>query len=147
MGRHVDYYHTDHGFLLGEHDWLGKNFPSMYEEVIHLPFFIHVPDQTIPEERVEALCQTIDIPPTLLDYFKVPDSLPRDGKSLLPLLKEQQKQHETILFGTNGGQVNIFDGRYLYMRSSTYPDNQPLASYTLSTAQMRGSLNRKRWIK
>lgn len=134
---------TDHGFLLGEHDWLGKNFTPMYEEVIHLPFFIHVPDQTIPEERVEALCQTIDIPPTLLDYFKVPDSLPRDGKSLLPMLKEQQKQHETILFGTNGGQVNIFDGRYLYMRSSTYPDNQPLASYTLSTAQMRGFIKQE----
>ena len=29
---------TDHGFLLGEHDWLGKNVAPMYEEIIHLPF-------------------------------------------------------------------------------------------------------------
>ena len=29
---------TDLGFLLGEHDWLGKNVAPMYEEIIHLPF-------------------------------------------------------------------------------------------------------------
>lgn len=27
---------TDHGFLLGEHEWLGKNFPPPYDELVHL---------------------------------------------------------------------------------------------------------------
>lgn len=50
---------TDHGFLLGEHNYLGKNFWPMHQEVIHTPFYIHVPHQSVG--RRQALCQTIDI--------------------------------------------------------------------------------------
>ena len=31
---------TDHGFLLGEHDWWAKNRMNMYEEVAHIPLFV-----------------------------------------------------------------------------------------------------------
>ena len=34
---------TDHGFLLGEHDWMGKNIQPAYDEIAHLPFFIWDP--------------------------------------------------------------------------------------------------------
>lgn len=62
---------TDHGFLFGEHDWLGKNKPPLYNEIVHLPCFIHMPGQ--PEnQRRSALTQSLDIPATLLDYFAVP---------------------------------------------------------------------------
>ena len=30
---------TDHGFLLGEHDWWGKNMQPYYDEVAHTPLF------------------------------------------------------------------------------------------------------------
>ena len=59
---------TDHGFLLGEHDWLGKNKPPLYNEIVHLPCFIHMPGQPENQHR-SALAQTLDIPATLLDYF------------------------------------------------------------------------------
>ena len=34
---------TDHGFLLGEHDFWAKNRMNIYEEVAHIPLFLHDP--------------------------------------------------------------------------------------------------------
>jgi arylsulfatase A-like enzyme len=131
---------TDHGFLLGEHDWLGKNVAPMYEEIIHLPFFMSHP--TIQSGvSTQVLSQTIDIPATLLDYFGIENELDMDGKSLLPYLQEKtDKLHDSVIFGTNGGHVNIYDGRYVYMRASVRPDNGPRTMQTLDYTQMRGFL-------
>jgi arylsulfatase A-like enzyme len=131
---------TDHGFLLGEHDWLGKNVAPMYEEIIHLPFFISSPNSQAGT-NCEALSQTIDIPATLLDYFGIDNTLDMDGTSLLPALqKEQEVLHDWIIFGTNGGHVSVYDGRYVYMRASVHPDNGPITIQTLNYTQMRGFL-------
>lgn len=132
---------TDHGFLLGEHDWMGKNFSPMYEEVIHIPFFLHVPGYNQAYLNCREIAQTIDIPPTLLDYFglKIPENM--EGKSLLNLLKEESKRednHQNILFGMNGGHICIYDGRYIYMRAAANEDNQPLVNYTLMPTMIRG---------
>ena len=34
---------TDHGFLLGEHDFWAKNRMNLYEEIVHIPLFVHDP--------------------------------------------------------------------------------------------------------
>ena len=129
---------TDHGFLLGEHDWYGKNIAPMYQEVIHIPFFMHVPKYFDKQgETVEGIAQTIDIPSTLLDYFGIEDKEDRDGKSLLNII-EDELNHESILFGTNGGHVCLYDGQYIYMRASATSDNGPITQQTLSVTMMRG---------
>lgn len=136
---------TDHGFLLGEHNWIGKNIAPLYEEVIHIPFFIHVPNVTVAGTRCDALSQTIDIPVTLMDYFNVPfENTMVLGNSLLPVLeKEKEKNHDTVLFGTHGSYVNIHDGRYTYMRASTNEENGPLFNHTLAVTNMRGFLSQE----
>ena len=35
---------TDHGFLLGEHDWWAKNRMPVYDEIAHIPLLIYHPD-------------------------------------------------------------------------------------------------------
>ena len=42
---------TDHGFLLGEHDWWAKNVQPCYNEVIHTPLFIWDPRSEAAGER------------------------------------------------------------------------------------------------
>ena len=44
---------------------------------------------------------------------------------------------EAAIFGNHGGQVNVTDGRYVYMRAPAQPDNQPLYNYTLMPTHMR----------
>ena len=73
---------TDHGFLRGEHDWWGKVMMPFYNEIAHTPLFIWDPRSGRKNERRQALVQTIDLCPTLLEFFGV--DIPEDvlGKSL-----------------------------------------------------------------
>ena len=108
---------TDHGFLLTEHDWWGKVCEPIYDEIAHTPFFLWDPRSGVCGERRQALCQTIDIAPTLLDYFQVP--IPKDvqGKPLREVVASDQKIRDYALFGLHGFHVNVTDGRYVYMRT------------------------------
>lgn len=128
---------TDHGFLLGEHEWWGKNIQPFYNEIANLPLFVWDPRYGEKGKRSDALVQTIDIPATLIDFFGAehpPDML---GRSLSEVLRPQVKSaREAALFGMHGGHVNVTDGRYVYMRAPQAFGNEPLYEYTLMPTHM-----------
>lgn len=129
---------TDHGFLLGEKDYLGKYFMPQYEEIVHIPFYIHIPGNINYCGRKKQLAQTIDIAPTLLDYFKIRgNNYDMDGTSLLQIVESDKTIHQNVLFGIHGGHANIYDGRYVLMKSPE-KKNAPLTSITLMPTNMRG---------
>ncbi|GAA1807706.1 sulfatase [Agromyces neolithicus] len=131
---------TDHGLLLGEHDWLGKNVPPFYDETIHTPLFVWNPRHPAAGEVRDALVQTIDFGPTLLDFFGVSRTRDMQGHSLAGVIHDDTPIREAALFGIHGGHANVTDGRYVYMRACVTPDNQPLAEYTLMPMNMRGRI-------
>lgn len=131
---------TDHGFFLGEHNFIGKNIPPMYDEVIHIPFFIYDPRNKIHGQRRKSLAQTIDLAPTLLNYFGIEQLNNIDGRDLLPVIQNDKPIHEDILFGIHGGQINIYDGKYCYMKSSVKKD-LPVYNMTLMPTLMRGFIS------
>src|SRR5207249_798630 len=58
---------TDHGFLLAEHDWWGKNLQPYYTEISHIPLIVHHPDcSSQAGASRNALTQTMDLMPTFL---------------------------------------------------------------------------------
>ncbi|MBC2593888.1 sulfatase-like hydrolase/transferase [Ruficoccus amylovorans] len=125
---------TDHGFCLGEHESWGKCWMPFYQEIAHTPFFIWDPRSQVAGERRKALVQpAIDIGPTLLNYFGHMPTQDMLGQDLVPCIENDTSVRETAIFGIYGGQVNITDGRYVYMRAAT-PLNQPLNQYTLTPA-------------
>lgn len=128
---------TDHGFLLGEHGWWAKSVMPTYNEIAHTPFFVWDPALGVKGERRKSLVQTIDIAPTLLDFFQVaiPESM--EGQSLKDVMMWDQPIRETAVFGYHGGHINITDGRYVYMRGPVNPSNKPLNEYTLMPTHMR----------
>lgn len=127
---------TDHGYMLGEKGYFGKNYMPNYEQIVHIPFFLWTPDMEEGEKRCEKLAQTIDIAPTILDYFNI--EKPKDilGKSLLKAIREKEPIHNYILFGHFGKHVNITDGRYVYMRSGRKKGEGLLYNYTLVPLHM-----------
>lgn len=129
---------TDHGFLLGEHDWWAKVAMPWYDELIHTPLFIWDPRTKARGVARQSLVQTIDIAPTILDFFKV--NLPESmlGVPLASVIAEDRPVREAGLFGIHGGHVNVTDGRYVYMRAPAKEDNSPLYEYTLMPTHMRG---------
>lgn len=128
---------TDHGFLLGEHGWWAKCIQPFYNEIAHMPFFIWDPRSRKRGERRQSLVQTIDIAPTLLEFFGVPIPADMQGHPLRETVAADSPVREAGLFGQFGAHVNVTDGRYVYMRAPTRPDNTPLFEYTLMPAHMR----------
>ncbi len=127
---------TDHGFLLGEHDWWAKCVQPFYNEIAHTPLFVWDPRSGARNVRRNSLVQTIDLAPTLLDYFGM--TIPQDmqGIPLEGVIENDTPGREALLFGLHGGHVNITVGRYVYMRAPE-AENRPLYNYTHMPTHMR----------
>lgn len=128
---------TDHGFLLGEHDWWAKCCQPFYNEIAHTPLFIWDPRCRKAGERRQSLVQTIDLPATVLEYFGVERPPDMQGVPLRDTVAEDAPVREAGLFGLFGAHVNCTDGRYVYMRANGDPDNKPLNEYTLMPTHMK----------
>ena len=129
---------TDHGFLLGEHESWAKCWLPWYEELAHMPLFIWDPRCGKRGEHRHSLVQTIDLAPTLLDFFGLAPTPDMVGKPLGATLASDVPVREAGLFGIFGGHVNATDGRYVYMRAATSRANTPLFEYTHMPTHMRG---------
>jgi len=116
---------TDHGFLLGEHDFWAKNRMNMYEEIVHIPLFIHDP-RNPGSGRIGRLTQSIDVGPTFLDLYGVTPPPETGGSSLL-----RANDREAVIFGYFGGAVNVTDGRFTYHRFPEDLRNQEIYQYTV----------------
>ncbi len=86
-------YSSDQGFYLGEHGWYDKRW--MFEESLRMPFLIRWPGVIEPGIDSTALIQNIDYGPTFLDIAgaEVPQEI--QGRSMLPMLKNQGKPSVT----------------------------------------------------
>ena len=134
---------TDHGFLLGEHGWWCKTAMPLYEEIAHTPLFIY--DPRCPDlggQHRKSIVQTIDLAPTLLNYFGV--SIPKDmeGKPLFGVMEDDTPIRNYAVFGYHGSQVNVTDGRYVYMHAAANP-HAPVYEYTLMPTHMRAMFQPK----
>ena len=128
---------TDHGFLLGEHDWWAKCCQPFYNEIAHTPLFIWDPRCGLRGKRRQSLVQTIDLAPTLLDYFGVEAPADMQGRSLADVVSGDTPLRAAGLYGVFGGHVNVTDGRYVYMRAAVNASNTPLNEYTLMPTHMQ----------
>ena len=127
---------TDHGFMLGEHDWWGKLRMPWYNETAHIPFFAWDPRSGVVDARRRSLTTTIDIGPTLLEYFGLDRPPDMDGAPLRATIEEDARIRSSTIYGMFGGHVNITDGRHVYMRGPA-EGNAPLYQYTLMPTHLR----------
>lgn len=127
---------TDHGFLLGEHGWWAKCVMPFYNEIAHIPLFIWDPRSGRAGARITSLVQTIDLAPTILDFFGIEPPPDMQGVPLAQTIARDVPVREAGLFGIFGGHVNVTDGRYVYMRGPV-ESNEPLYEYTLLPTHMR----------
>ena len=131
---------TDHGLLLGEKEFLGKNRPPFFNEVAHIPLLVAAPTQRgLAPRRVRSLTQTIDLMPTLLDIYGMEQPLEVQGSSVLPLLaaEEPARAERGCIYGQFGAAINFTDGRHTYFRYPVPAQAADLNQYTLMPMHMR----------
>ena len=90
---------------------------SWYNELAHISLFIWDLRSKRQNVRSPELVQMIDIAPTLLEFFGVDIPVDMQGVPLRDTQASDSLVREAVLFGHFGGQINITDGRYVYMRA------------------------------
>lgn len=118
-------YMSDHGELLGDHGLILKGC-RFFEGLVHIPMIFSWPDRFQKNLQSEALVESVDVAPTLLEAAGLPVPESMQGRSLMPILTgaaapHANKQrvicefHDSIggprhTDHTHGSMV--FDGRY-----------------------------------
>lgn len=134
---------TDHGFLLAEHDYWGKNQMPYYNEIAHTPLFVWDPRYRIAGQHRKSIVQIMDWMPTLLQYFGVP--IPKDvqGKPMDGILTSDTPNRDYALYGVFSGHVNITDTHHAYMRAPLPERKDEVYNYTLMPTHMNGRFSPK----
>jgi arylsulfatase A-like enzyme len=113
MGRTEDtliLFTSDQGEPLGEHGYVRRFRPWLYEELIHTPLMIRMPGGKYGGNRHQALVQTVDLLPTILSYFDLRPELerPLHGHDLLPLIRgESTKVRDYAVMGMDTEEFAI----------------------------------------
>lgn len=125
---------TDHGFMLGEHNTIGKPWAAisdsnMYQEICHIPLMIYHPHAPEPGKRDDHLVQLVDLYPTILEAFGVEPPENVHGRSLLPIVLDQDPPAQLrpgACFGRFGESLNVTDGEWTLFIWPPHEQNEPL---------------------
>lgn len=85
---------SDHGFLFGEHGFMGKSFVAdgyfeclrLYEEIIHIPLIIRMPGQK-QQKRIPGMASATDLMPSILEMTNVVDTTKTSGTAAVQSLQ------------------------------------------------------------
>ena len=119
---------------LGDH---GAQFSrgkcSNYEAALKVPFLMHWPGKIAESTKKDELISTIDLLPTILDLTgqEIPASLP--GKSLIPLIINEETEWAEYVFAGGIGSAPFFyfprrsvrDARFKLIHNLNYMNDNP----------------------
>lgn len=111
------FFTSDNGYLMGEHNLMGKNFP--YEGALQIPGLVRGPG-IAPGTRVRTT-SLVDLAPTFLDIAGAAAGHRVDGVSLLPYLRGLGGGYTTSLIQAGASDRpwlwrGVRTGRYTYAK-------------------------------
>jgi len=90
-------YTSDHGHMEKSHRLYIKG-PAMYDEITRIPLLVRWPGQAPTEAVCPHPASHIDVTPTILDYFGVPDPGTLQGRSMLESFRDPAVRLNEIIF-------------------------------------------------
>ncbi|MDR5699238.1 arylsulfatase [Agromyces aerolatus] len=114
---------SDHGDMLGDHHLWRKTYG--YEGSVHVPLLVRLPTRIRPAGRARTVDEPVclqDVMPTILDACGVAVPAEVDGRSLLPLIRQDgvtwrdwvHGEHSTCYDASQEMQF-LTDGRWKYI--------------------------------
>lgn len=92
---------SDHGESLTEHN-IYFSHHCLYDELIHIPLIFYYPKK-FKGKRISSFVQHVDITPTLLDMLGIDKRFNFDGRTLIPLIKGNEKHMRHAIFAEESG--------------------------------------------
>jgi arylsulfatase A-like enzyme len=104
---------SDHGWLLGEHNFWGKH--NTLNESLQVPLIVRAPGHK-KGMSTDAMVELVDIYPTLCELagLPFPESHEKEGKSFVPLLDDPEKPWKEAVFSRWQNARAVKTERYLY---------------------------------
>lgn len=90
---------SDHGETLYDHDCFFDHH-GMYDCTLVVPFIISWKNHLPEGMRINDYCQLKDLMPTLLDLMGIETDLTFDGRSLMPLVRGEEREAEPEFYIT-----------------------------------------------
>lgn len=109
-------YTSDHGEMLGEHSaWEKQQF---FEGAVRVPLFIRWPRGFAGGRVIEENVSTFDLFATLCELagLPVPDDL--DSRSLVPMLRGEQRNWDNIVMSMEGPKRDLPDGQFMIKKDA-----------------------------
>lgn len=119
---------SDHGYHMGEHHYWQKE--SLFEESARVPLIMSVPKIQTAGQRCKAICELIDVYPTLADVCGLPKPAGLDGVSLKPQLVAPTSLGKDAAFT----QAVRYKGRFV---NATRKMSRDVHGYSVRTAAFR----------
>jgi arylsulfatase A-like enzyme len=115
---------ADHGESLGAHDEDTHGI-FLYEETIHVPLLVKLPQNSMAGKQVEARVRLLDIAPTVLEIARVPIPSQMQGQSLLRIARANANANQPAYARSDLPQQAFGwsaleswrAGKYLYIRA------------------------------
>ncbi|MCP4601996.1 MAG: sulfatase-like hydrolase/transferase [Proteobacteria bacterium] len=116
---------SDHGEEFGDHhpnSFYNIHGHTLYEEMVHVPLIIKLPNQKYAGKRVSDVTRIVDIMPTILDVLSIkPENDEMQGISMRPLWEKSSKAPSRNAFSealtTPVEKKSIRTDRYKYILS------------------------------
>lgn len=89
-------YISDNGYLLNDHKRFEKH--TMWEEAVRQPMIIKAGNSFDKGVKKQALIEYIDVVPTIVDWIGLKPIAEAQGKSFLPVLKNETENHKEFIF-------------------------------------------------
>ena len=118
---------SDQGEPLGEHGYVRRFRPWLYEELIHTPLIIRLPGGEYGGTRRQALVQTVDLLPTVLNALGLPEDERVHGFDLMPLIRgDKSKVRDYACMGMDVEEYAIrTENWHLTLPIEVDPDDVP----------------------
>ncbi|MEM8955945.1 MAG: sulfatase-like hydrolase/transferase, partial [Verrucomicrobiota bacterium] len=144
---------SDHGYHLGDKESCVKF--TLWEKANRVPFIVVAPGVGKPDQICSRPVSLIDIYPTLLDLAGLPPNAENDGQSLVPLLKNPNREWERPALMTEGpGNHAVRSDRWRYIQYSDGTeelydhDNDPWEHHNVASDPKHAKViaQHRRWI-
>ena len=108
---------SDHGYLLGEHNFWQKG--NLREEVTRVPLIIRTPSSQV--KRTKSIVELVDLFPTACKLAGLPIPKSVQGRSLVPMLKDSNLKYEksALSFVSKGTSLRTANWAYMKYRDGT----------------------------
>ena len=110
---------SDHGEAFGEKhgDITEYNHGThLYDTTQHVPLIIKLPTEKNKNHRISHIVQSIDIAPTILEFFGNNNYEPFKGVSLMDLIKGQKRNKKGVSFSESASPLNTTQEELLNKR-------------------------------